>query len=65
MLILSRKLGERVCIGKEVCVNVLEVRGNRVKLGITAPPEVTVHREEIHDKLNGCVEIPIQASACG
>ena len=51
MLVLTRKLGERVVIGNEVVVTVVEVRGERVKLGFEGPPEVPIHREEIHRKI--------------
>jgi carbon storage regulator len=48
MLVLSRKIGEKVVVpGCELTLTVLGVQGNRVRLGITAPPEVTVLREEV------------------
>lgn len=47
MLVLSRKSGERLVIGPNIVVTVLEVRGNVVKLGCEAPPEVPIHREEV------------------
>jgi len=49
MLVLSRKPGERIVVGKDITatITVLEVRKGRVKLGVDAPPEVLVHREEI------------------
>lgn len=47
MLVLSRRMGERVVIGHEIEVTVLEVRGNRVKLGVRGPADVPVHREEL------------------
>lgn len=49
MLVLSRKAGEEIVIGGSICVKVIEVRGNRVRLGITAPDNVPVHRREIAD----------------
>ena len=52
MLILSRKRGESVIIGHDIEVAVLEVRGNRVKLGFTGPKEVPIHREEVHGRIN-------------
>lgn len=52
MLVLSRKLGEKIHIGNDVIVEVMEVRGNRVKLGVTAPPEVKVLREELVHRPN-------------
>lgn len=48
MLVLTRKLGENIRIGDSVKITVLEVRSGQVKLGIDAPPEVKVHREEIY-----------------
>ncbi len=47
MLVLSRKQGESVVIGGEIEVTVLEVRGNRVKLGFQGPAEVPIHRKEV------------------
>jgi len=47
MLVLSRKMNEEVVIGENIRVQVLEVRGGRVKLGFTAPPEVRICREEL------------------
>jgi carbon storage regulator len=51
MLVLSRKQGERVLIGREIELTVLEIRGNRVKLGFRGPAEVPIHREELHRKI--------------
>jgi carbon storage regulator len=51
MLVLSRKTGEEIVIGGDVRVTVLEVRGNRVKLGFSGPREVPVHREELLHRL--------------
>ena len=51
MLYLSRKLGESIIINNTVEVTVIEVRGKTVKLGFTFPPEVTVLRKEIYDKI--------------
>jgi carbon storage regulator len=51
MLVLSRKVGERIVIGPNVFVTVIEVRGDRVKLGFVAPDEVPIHREEVHRRL--------------
>ena len=47
MLILTRKVGESVLIGDDISISVLSVRGNQVKLGVQAPKEVSVHREDI------------------
>jgi len=51
MLILTRRIGETVVIGNDVDVTVLSVKGNQVRLGVTAPKEVTVHREEIYQRI--------------
>ena len=51
MLILTRRIGESLQIGDNVKVTVLSVRGNQIQLGIEAPPEVAVHREEIYERL--------------
>lgn len=50
MLVLSRKVGEQVYIGDSVCVTVVAVRGNKIRLGITAPPEIAVLRSEAVDR---------------
>jgi len=51
MLILSRKTGESLIVGDDVVVTVLGVKGNQVRLGVRAPQEKTVHREEIFKKV--------------
>ena len=51
MLVLSRRQGERVLIGREIEVTVLEVRRNRVKLGFRGPAEIPIHREELQQKI--------------
>ena len=55
MLILSRRTGETICIGDDIEVTVLEVRGNQVRFGITAPKEVAVHREEVYERIKDSV----------
>ena len=47
MLILSRKVGERIIIGDNICIDVIDMRGSRVRIGITAPREIPVDREEV------------------
>ena len=51
MLILTRRVGETVVIGNDVDVTVLGVKGNQVRIGINAPKDIAVHREEIFDKI--------------
>jgi len=51
MLILTRRVGETVMIGDNVTVTVLGVKGNQVRLGVNAPKDVAVHREEIYERI--------------
>ena len=51
MLVLSRKEGERIRIGDKITVTVLEVRGDKVRIGIEAPENVSVHRQEVYEKI--------------
>lgn len=51
MLVLSRKLGESIVIGNGITVTIIEVKGERVRLGFTAPAEVPIHREELQRKI--------------
>ena len=51
MLILTRRPGESVKIGDDITVTVLGVRGNQLRLGFTAPQNVTVHREEVYERI--------------
>ena len=51
MLILTRRVGETIMIGEDVAVTVLGVTGNQVRVGVNAPKEVSVHREEIYERI--------------
>ena len=51
MLILTRRVGETLVVGDEITVTVLGVKGNQVRLGVNAPKDVSVHREEIYQRI--------------
>ena len=51
MLILTRKLGERITIGDDITITLLEIKGSQVKLGIEAPQSISVHRQEIYERI--------------
>ena len=51
MLILTRRVGETIMVGDEVQVTVLRVKGNQIRIGVDAPKEVAVHREEIYNRI--------------
>jgi carbon storage regulator len=51
MLVLSRKVGEKLVIGDDIVLTVCEVRGGRVRLGICGPPHVAIHRQEVLDRI--------------
>jgi carbon storage regulator len=63
MLVLSRKQGEKVQIGTDITLTVLEVKGNRVRLGIGAPPDVSILRAELGDGVEPPVIVfPLRAA---
>jgi carbon storage regulator len=53
MLVLSRKKNESIVINNDITVTVVEIRGDKVRLGIVAPKEVPVHRQEVFDAIHG------------
>lgn len=64
MLVLSRRVGERICIGDSVVVTVVRVHGDKVRLGIDAPLDVPVHREEVFRRVRDrSLGAPIVADA--
>lgn len=69
MLVLSRKMGERIIIGDNIELVVIRIQGDKVRLGFEAPEDVTIHREEIYRKnefvessKNGQLSLPISAN---
>lgn len=51
MLVLTRKVDERIMIGEDIVITVVDIRGDKVRLGIEAPAEIPVHREEVYDAI--------------
>jgi carbon storage regulator len=65
MLVLSRKKNESIVINNDITVTVVEIRGDKVRLGIVAPKEVPVHRQEVFDAIHGAKEAPEPTAAPG
>jgi carbon storage regulator len=63
MLVLSRKKNESIVINNDITVTVVEIRGDKVRLGIVAPKEVPVHRQEVFDAIHGKDAAPPPAAA--
>jgi len=63
MLILTRKAGETIRIGDDIAISVIEIRGNQARLGITAPRNITVHREEVYELIQKQNQEAAQARA--
>ncbi len=63
MLILTRRVGETLMIGDDVTVTVLGVKGNQVRIGVNAPKDVSVHREEIYERIKKEQQLQQQGTA--
>lgn len=59
MLVLSRKVNERICIGDDIFLTVVEIQGQKARLGIEAPDHVRIHRQEVRDRLQAAAN-PIE-----
>lgn len=57
MLLLTRRVGETIEIGNDIKITVTSIKGNQVRIGITAPPSVAVHRKEIADRIRDEVKL--------
>jgi carbon storage regulator len=62
MLILTRRVGETIKIGDDITITVLGVKGNQVRIGVGAPKDVPVHREEIYERIHDEQDVSPQAS---
>jgi len=66
MLILTRRIGESLELGNDVRVTVLAIKGNQVRIGIDAPRQVAVHREEIYRRVTAAAnDLTTKAATCG
>ena len=63
MLVLSRKRDERIVIGDNIVITIVDVRGDKVRVGIEAPPEIPVHRQEVVDALKRAAAIRPEPSS--
>ena len=61
MLVLSRKKNESIVINNDIVITVVEIRGDKVRLGIEAPKDVPVHRQEVYEAIHG-VKVPPPAA---
>jgi carbon storage regulator len=62
MLVLTRKRNERIVINDDITIVIVEIRGDKVRIGIEAPEEVTVHRQEIYDAIHKKQTLPLRKS---
>jgi carbon storage regulator len=65
MLVLSRKRGEGIMIGQDIELTVMDVRGNKVRLGLNAPHQVPIHREEVYRRIQSELLTEGQSDECG
>lgn len=56
MLVLSRRINERLMIGDEVSIKIISIIGGQVRLGIDAPRDISIHRQEVYDRIHGITE---------
>ena len=60
MLVLSRKLGESIVINDNIVVHVIEIRGDKIRLGVDAPKDIPIHRKEIHERVKRGESKPVK-----
>lgn len=63
MLVLSRKLGEKICIGENICITVVDVERGKIRLGIDAPRNVPIYRQELLTNNNPAPTAPVESTA--
>ncbi|MEC7886106.1 MAG: carbon storage regulator CsrA [Pseudomonadota bacterium] len=63
MLILTRRIGESLKVGDEISITVLGIKGSQVRIGINAPKDVTVHREEVYNRIKNVEKVPKETSS--
>ena len=63
MLVLSRYRDESIFIGDDIVITVVDIRGDRVRIGVQAPPDVSVHRQEVYEAIKNETKAPIRAAA--
>jgi len=60
MLVLTRKVGEKIVIDHNITVTITAIDGNKVRIGVSAPPDISIHREEIHQRINEFFDAPAE-----